>query len=46
VVVESDRRAPLLLPFEVLRKRHYGDTVITIHRHIESQRTNDEQGQR
>jgi 16S rRNA (guanine966-N2)-methyltransferase len=34
VVVESDRRAPLQLPFEVVRKRRYGDTVITIHSHI------------
>jgi 16S rRNA (guanine966-N2)-methyltransferase len=32
VVVESDRRAPLQLPFEVAHKRRYGDTVITIHR--------------
>jgi 16S rRNA (guanine966-N2)-methyltransferase len=34
VVVESDRRAPLQLSFEVVRKRRYGDTTITIHRHI------------
>ncbi|HEX4838399.1 MAG TPA: 16S rRNA (guanine(966)-N(2))-methyltransferase RsmD [Solirubrobacteraceae bacterium] len=34
VVVESDRRAPIELPFEVVRERRYGDTVITIHRHL------------
>jgi 16S rRNA (guanine966-N2)-methyltransferase len=34
VVVESDRRAPLELPLEVERQRRYGDTLITIHRHI------------
>jgi 16S rRNA (guanine966-N2)-methyltransferase len=33
VVVESDRRAPLRLALAVERERHYGDTVITIHRH-------------
>jgi 16S rRNA (guanine(966)-N(2))-methyltransferase RsmD len=32
VVVESDRRAPLDLEFEVVRHRLYGDTSITIHR--------------
>jgi 16S rRNA (guanine966-N2)-methyltransferase len=34
VVVESDRRAPAELPLEVERQRHYGDTTITIHRHV------------
>ena len=34
VVVESDRRAPLQLSFEVVGKRRYGDTMITIHSHI------------
>ncbi len=33
VVVESDKRSPLELPFEVQRSRTYGDTLITIHRH-------------
>jgi len=33
VVVESDRRSPLELPFELQRSRTYGDTLITIHRH-------------
>jgi 16S rRNA (guanine966-N2)-methyltransferase len=33
VVVESDRRAPLELPWEIERQRRYGDTTITIHRH-------------
>ena len=33
IVVESDRRAPLDLPLEVERRRRYGDTLITIHRH-------------
>ena len=33
IVVESDRRAPLELPLEVERRRRYGDTLITIHRH-------------
>jgi 16S rRNA (guanine966-N2)-methyltransferase len=33
VVVESDRRAPLLLGLPVQRQRRYGDTSITIHRH-------------
>ncbi len=31
IVVESDRRAPLELPFEIARRRRYGDTSITIH---------------
>lgn len=33
VVVESDRRAPLGLPWEIVKERRYGDTSITIHRH-------------
>ncbi len=34
VVVESDRRTPLELPWgEIERERRYGDTTITIHRH-------------
>ena len=33
VVVESDRRAPLELPWEIVKERRYGDTSITIHRH-------------
>jgi 16S rRNA (guanine966-N2)-methyltransferase len=33
VVVESDRRAPLQLPWEIEKERRYGDTTITIHRH-------------
>jgi 16S rRNA (guanine966-N2)-methyltransferase len=32
VVVESDRRARLELPWEIVRERRYGDTSITIHR--------------
>jgi 16S rRNA (guanine966-N2)-methyltransferase len=36
VVVESDRRSPAELPMEVVRQRRYGDTTITIHRHVES----------
>ncbi len=31
VVVESDRRAPLELPWEIVRERRYGDTSITIY---------------
>jgi len=31
IVLESDRRAPLELPLEVIRRRRYGDTSITIH---------------
>jgi 16S rRNA (guanine966-N2)-methyltransferase len=34
VVVESDRRAPAELPMEVVQHRRYGDTTITIHRHV------------
>jgi 16S rRNA (guanine966-N2)-methyltransferase len=33
VVVESDRRARLELPWEIVKERRYGDTSITIHRH-------------
>jgi 16S rRNA (guanine966-N2)-methyltransferase len=33
VIVESDRRAPLVLGLPVERERRYGDTLITIHRH-------------
>jgi len=33
VVVESDRRAPLELELALERRRCYGDTSITIHRH-------------
>jgi 16S rRNA (guanine966-N2)-methyltransferase len=33
VVVESDRRAPLQLPWEIVKERRYGDTSIKIHRH-------------
>jgi len=33
VAIESDRRAPLELDLEVERRRRYGDTSITIHRH-------------
>lgn len=33
VVVESDRRAPLELPWEIVKERRYGDTSITIHYH-------------
>jgi len=33
VVVESDRRAPLQLPWEIEKERRYGDTTITIHLH-------------
>jgi 16S rRNA (guanine966-N2)-methyltransferase len=33
VVVESDRRAPLELPWEIEKERRYGDTTITIHRY-------------
>jgi 16S rRNA (guanine(966)-N(2))-methyltransferase RsmD len=32
VVVESDKRAPLVLDAEVERERSYGDTLIKIHR--------------
>lgn len=31
VVVESDRRAPLVLDLPLLRERQYGDTLIKIH---------------
>jgi len=33
VVVESDWRSPLELPWEIVKERRYGDTSITIHRH-------------
>jgi 16S rRNA (guanine966-N2)-methyltransferase len=33
VVVESDRRSPLVLALEPLREKHYGDTLITIYSH-------------
>lgn len=33
VVVESGRRSPLSLPWEIVKERRYGDTSITIHRH-------------
>jgi 16S rRNA (guanine966-N2)-methyltransferase len=33
VVVESDRRVPLELPWEIVKERRYGDTSITIHRY-------------
>jgi 16S rRNA (guanine966-N2)-methyltransferase len=33
VVVESDRRTPLELPWEIEKERRYGDTTITIHRY-------------
>jgi 16S rRNA (guanine966-N2)-methyltransferase len=33
VVVESDRRSPLELPWEIVKERRYGDTTITIHRY-------------
>lgn len=32
IVTESDKRAPLELPFPLLRERTYGDTRIAIHR--------------
>jgi 16S rRNA (guanine966-N2)-methyltransferase len=34
VVLESDRRAPAELPLEVVQRRRYGDTTITIHRYV------------
>ncbi|MFZ1153464.1 MAG: 16S rRNA (guanine(966)-N(2))-methyltransferase RsmD [Solirubrobacteraceae bacterium] len=34
VVVESDRRSPAELPLEVVQQKRYGDTTITIHRHV------------
>jgi 16S rRNA (guanine966-N2)-methyltransferase len=33
IVTESNKRAPLELPFAVVRERTYGDTRIAIHRH-------------
>jgi 16S rRNA (guanine966-N2)-methyltransferase len=34
VVVESDRREPAELRMEIVEQRRYGDTTITIHRHV------------
>lgn len=34
VVVESDRRTPAELPLEVVQRKRYGDTTITIHRSV------------
>lgn len=34
VVVESDRREPAELRMEIAGRRRYGDTTITIHRHL------------
>lgn len=31
-VTESDKRAPLLLPFPLVRERTYGDTRVAVHR--------------
>jgi 16S rRNA (guanine(966)-N(2))-methyltransferase RsmD len=33
IVTESNKRAPLELPFDLLRERAYGDTRIAVHRH-------------
>jgi len=33
IVTESNKRAPLELPFPLLRERTYGDTRIAVHRH-------------
>ncbi len=33
IVTESNKRAPLELPFAVLRERTYGDTRVAVHRH-------------
>lgn len=33
IVTESNKRAPLELPFDLLRERSYGDTRIAVHRH-------------
>lgn len=33
IVTESNKRAPLELPFELLRERTYGDTRVAVHRH-------------
>ncbi|MEX1142093.1 MAG: 16S rRNA (guanine(966)-N(2))-methyltransferase RsmD [Thermoleophilaceae bacterium] len=33
IVTESNKRAPLELPFALLRERTYGDTRIAVHRH-------------
>jgi 16S rRNA (guanine966-N2)-methyltransferase len=32
IVTESDKRAPLVLPFPLLRERTYGDTRLAVHR--------------
>lgn len=34
VVVESDRRLPLVLALQTLREKRYGDTLITIYSHL------------
>ncbi len=34
IVTESNKRAPLELPFPLLRERSYGDTRIAVHRHV------------
>jgi 16S rRNA (guanine966-N2)-methyltransferase len=41
VVVESDRRSPLELPIEVVQQRRYGDTTITIHRHVTTEESDE-----
>jgi 16S rRNA (guanine(966)-N(2))-methyltransferase RsmD len=33
IVTESNKRAPLELPFELLRERTYGDTRVAVYRH-------------
>jgi 16S rRNA (guanine(966)-N(2))-methyltransferase RsmD len=33
IVTESNKRAPLELPFPLLRERSYGDTRLAVHRH-------------
>ena len=32
IVTESDKRAPLLLPFPLMRERNYGDTRLAVYR--------------
>ncbi len=32
IVTESDKRAPLVLPFPLVRERTYGDTRLAVHR--------------
>jgi 16S rRNA (guanine966-N2)-methyltransferase len=34
IVTESNKRAPLELPFPLLRERSYGDTRIAVHRNV------------